>query len=183
MPTLTGSKKPLFFIILSKIKTQEGGHTVVELMLVMVVLAILTLASFDLFTALLHSAIVAQRQAVASTLATNQMEYLKSLPYDNLAVAGGAIVASQTIPASFTKKVNGDTYTITTSITYADDAYDGCGSYPSQALKQQYCRNYPPPASAPATDNNPGDYKDVNVTVTDTSGLQLAERNTQIPSW
>ena len=161
-------------------KQHEGGYTLVELMLVMVVLAILTLASFDLFTALLHSAIVAQRQAVASTLATNQMEYLKSLPYDNLAVTGGAIVASQTIPASFTKKISGITYTVTNSITYVDNAYDGCGSYPTQALKQQYCRDYPPPNGAPSPDTNPGDYKDLNVTVTDNTGLQLASVDSQV---
>ena len=160
----------------------EAGYTLVELMVSIAIVAILSLSALTLFTALLHSAIVSQREAVASTLATNQMEYLKSLPYDNLAVAGGAIVSSTTIPGTATKKVNGDTYTITTSITYADDAYDGCGSYPTQALKQQYCRNYPPPSGAPATDNNPGDYKDVNVTVTDTSGLQLAELDTQIAS-
>jgi len=161
-------------------KRNDTGYTLVELLMVIAVLAILSLGTFDLFVSLLHSAIVGTRQAVASTLATNQMEYLKSLPYDNLAVTGGAIVSSTTIPGTVTKKVNGDTYTITTSITYADDAYDGCGSYPTQALKQKYCRDYPPPSGAPATDTNPADYKDVNVSVTDKSGLQLAAIDTQI---
>jgi prepilin-type N-terminal cleavage/methylation domain-containing protein len=161
-------------------KRKEAGYTLVELLMVISVLAILSLGAFDLFVSLLHSAIVASRQAVASTLATNQMEYLKSLPYDNLAVAGGPIISTNTIPATVTKKVNGNTYTITTNISYADDAYDGCGSYPTQALKQQYCRNYPPPSGAPATDGNPGDYKDVNVSVTDKSGLQLAALDTQV---
>ena len=151
-----------------------------ELLVVIVVVSSLSLGAFSLFTSLLHSAIVAKRQAVASTLATNQMEYLKSLPYDNLAVAGGPIVASTTIPASFTKKINGDIYTVTTNISYTDDAYDGCGSYPSQSLKQQYCRNYPPPTGAPSVDTNPADYKDVNVTVTDTSGSHLAALDTQV---
>ncbi len=151
-----------------------------ELMVTLTVLAIIGLGAFSLFTSLLHSAIVAQRQAVASSLANNQMEYLKSLPYDHLAVTGGAIVSTTTIPPSFTKKVQGVTYTVTTSITYADDAYDGCGSYPSQALKQKYCRNYPPPSGAPSTDSNPGDYKDANVTVTDPSGTSLASLDTQI---
>ncbi len=146
----------------------------------MTVLAILTLGALTLFTSLLHSAIVAQRQAAASSLATNQMEYLKSLPYDHLAVAGGPIVSTTTIPASFTKKIQGITYTVTTSVSYADDAYDGCGSYPNDTLKQKYCRNYPPPSDAPATDNNPGDYKDVRVAVTDPSGTQLASLDTQV---
>ncbi len=161
-------------------KRNETGYTLVELLMVIAVLAILSLGAFDLFVSLLHSAIVGTRQAVASTLATNQMEYLKSLPYDNLAVTGGAIVSNTTIPGTITKTVNGDTYTITTNITYVDNAYDGCGSYPTQALKQKYCRDYPPPSGAPATDTNPADYKDVNVSVTDKSGLQLASIDTQI---
>lgn len=163
-------------------KQNEAGYTLVELMVSMAVLAILALGSFTLLTALLHSAIVSQRQAVASTLATNQMEYLKSLPYDNLAVAGGAIYSTTTIPATVTKTIEGDKYTVTTSITYADDAYDGCGSYPTQALKQQYCRNYPPPSGAPSLDSNPADYKDLNVTVTDISGSTLAELDSQVAS-
>lgn len=161
-------------------KRNEAGYTLVELLMIIAVLAILALGAFSLFISLLHSAIVAKRQAVASTLATNQMEYLKSLPYDNLAVTGGAIVSSTTIPGTLTKKVDGITYTVTTNISYADDAYDGCGSYPTQALKQQYCRNYPPPSGAPSTDTNPADYKDVSVTVTDTSGLHLASLDSQI---
>jgi type II secretory pathway pseudopilin PulG len=161
-------------------KKVESGYTLVELMLSLVVLVIIGLAFFDLFISLLHSAVIAQRQAVATTLANNQMEYLKSLPYNNLAVTGGAIPATTTIPAKITKKVNGDTYTVTTSIVYVDDAYDGCGSYPTQALKQQYCRSYPPPTGAPALDTNPADYKDVNVVVTDNSGLQLASVDSQI---
>jgi len=161
-------------------KHNEAGYTLVELMVTIAVLAVLSLGTFDLLISLLHSAVVSQRQAVASTLATNQMEYLKSLPYDNLAVAGGPIISTTTIPATLTKKVNGDTYTITTNISYVDDAYDGCGSYPTQALKQKYCRNYPPPSGAPATDTNPADYKDVNVSVTDKSGSDLASVDTQI---
>lgn len=161
-------------------RQKQGGYTLVELMVTMAVLAVLGLGAFTLFTSLLHSAIVAQRQAVASALATNQTEYIKSLPYDHLAVTGGAIVSTTTIPATFTKKVQGVTYTVTSSITYADDAYDGCGSYPNQTLKQKYCRNYPAPSGAPSVDNNPGDYKDINVTVTDASGTQLASIDTHI---
>lgn len=163
-----------------RMKRQEAGYTLVELLVTIVVLSIISLGIFNLFVSLLHSAIVSTRQAVALTLATNQMEYVKSLPYDNLAVAGGAIVATQTIPATVTKTVNGDTYVVTTSIVYADDAYDGCGSYPTTALKQKYCRNYPAPTGAPNPDTNPGDYKDVNVSVTDKFGTHLAELDTHV---
>jgi type II secretory pathway pseudopilin PulG len=160
-------------------KVRAGGFTLVELLLSFAVLSLIALAFFDLFISLTHSAIVAQREAVAETIATNQMEYLKSLPYNNLAVAGGPIVSSSYVPASVTKTTDGHTYTITNNISYADDAYDGCGSYPSAALKQQYCRNYS--SSSPTnTDTNPADYKDINVTVTDSTGLQLAELDTDV---
>jgi prepilin-type N-terminal cleavage/methylation domain-containing protein len=160
-------------------KRSEVGFTLVELVVSMTVVSVLALGAFQLFISLLHSAMVAQRQAVASTLATNQMEYIKSLPYDSLAVAGGAIVSSTTIPSQVVKKVDGRNYTIKTSITYADDAYDGCGSYPTTALRQQYCRNYPAPGGS-GTDLNAGDYKDITVTVTDISGTKLATLDTQI---
>lgn len=159
---------------------EKDGYTLVELMVSLVVISILVLGSFNLFSSLLHSAIVSQRQSVASTLGTNQMEYVKSLPYDQLAVSGGAIVATSYLPATVTKKVQGVTYTVTTSISYADDAFDGCGSYPTQALKQQYCRNYPPPTGSPATDTNAADYKVVHVTVKDKSGTELATLDTHV---
>lgn len=172
--------KSLMLIYTSTMNQPEGGFSIVELLLTIVILGIMTLSSAVLMIALLHSAQVAKRQATALTLATNQMEYLKSLPYDNLAVTGGAIPAATTIPATFNTRVNGDKYLVKTSIVYVDNAFDGCGSYPSQALKQLYCRDYPPPSGAPATDTNPADYKDVTVQVFDVSGLQLALLDTNI---
>ncbi len=170
----------LFYNRVIVIKNDEG-FTLVELLLSLVVLMIIGITFFDLYVSVLHSSIVAQRQAVALSLATNQMEYLQSLPYNNLAVTGGPIPAPVTIPAVIYKTENNHSYTITTSINYVDDAYDGCGSYPTLALEKQYCRNYPPPSGAPV-DSNPEDYKDVRVVVTDNSGLQLAALDTQIAS-
>lgn len=152
----------------------------VELVVAILVLSIITISILQLFTALVNSALLMKRKSVALTLATNQMEYLKSLPYNNLAVAGGSIVATNPLPASFVKKVNGTNFTVRTSINYIDDAYDGCGSYPNQTLKERYCRNYPSPSGAPTTDTNAGDYKIINVSVTDPSGRVLSDVDTQI---
>lgn len=158
----------------------QAGFTLVELSLTLVIMSIVIVSLFGLFVSLVNSATTAKRRAVALTLATNQMEYLKSLPYDSLAVAGGSIAAVNPLPASFTKKVSNVPYTVTTSVSYVDDAYDGCGSYPTQDLKQQYCRNYPPPAAAPSTDTNPADYKIAHVAVKNSAGTQLASVDTQI---
>ena len=161
-------------------KKQSGGFTLVELTVAIIVLGSITIAMFTLFSALVNSTIIARRQAVALTLATNQMEYLKSLPYDSLAVQGGSIYATTLLPATKTQTLNGVTYTITTSIGYADDAYHGCGSYPTTALKQAYCKNYPAPSSAPSLDTNPADYKILHIVVTDKTGKRLSTLDTQV---
>jgi len=158
----------------------SGGFTIVETVVGLVVLAIVALAMFSLFVALTNSTVISQHKAVALTLATNQMEYLKSLPYDNLAVQGGSIYSSNPLPATTTKVENGVTYNIVTAINYVDDAYDGCASYPTQQLKQLYCRNYPPPSGAPAVDTNPADYKVLDVTVSAPANVQLAEVDTEV---
>ncbi|MFO0882087.1 MAG: carboxypeptidase regulatory-like domain-containing protein [Candidatus Saccharimonadales bacterium] len=162
--------------------TALGGHgfTLTEVLIANIVFAIVALSFIGLFTALVSSASTTKRKAVALTLATNQMEYLKSLPYDSLAVAGGSIYSASPLPATSTQTVNNFSYTITTAVSYADDAYDGCASYPSQALKLKYCRNYPPPTGAPATDTNPEDYKVINVIVASKTGVKLAEVDTQV---
>ena len=162
-------------------RKNESGFTLVELMVTIAVVSILSIATLSLLTSLLHGSVVSQRQAVSLTLATNQMEYLKSLPYDTLAVAGGPIISNTYVPATITKTVEGYTYTVTTNINYVDDAYNGCGTYPTLALEQQYCRDYPPPSGAP----NPGntdDFKDVNVTVKDEQGKLLSYQDTYIAS-
>ncbi len=156
------------------------GFTLIELVVAIAVLAILSVGVLGLLSSLVFSANLTKRKAVAMTLAVNQMEYLKSLPYDSLAVAGGAIYSASPLPASYTKTINGLTYTIYTSINYVDDAFDGCSSYPSQALKEKYCRNYPPPSGAPATDTNPADYKIIHVYVNTPKYAPLATVDTEI---
>ncbi len=163
-----------------KDKLGSGGYTLIELVISLTVFAIIILSSFTLFTALVNSTVVAKRKAVASSIATNEMETIKSLPYDSLAIAGGSIYSTNPLPATNTQKINGVSYTVTKSINYVDDAFDGCANYPSQELKEKYCRNYPAPAGAPNPDTNPQDYKIVHINVKDSSGLKLADVDTQI---
>lgn len=165
---------------MKSLRRDQGGVTLVELVIGMAVVALIIATVFGLFVTMVRSSVISKHQAVASTLATNQMEYLKSLPYDSLAIAGGSIYSTSPLPATSTQKLDGVTYKVTTSINYVDDAFDGCASYPSQQLKEQYCRNYPAHSGAPAVDSNPRDYKVVHVSVTDKSGLNLADVDTQV---
>ena len=56
------------------------------------------------------------------------MEYLKSLPYDSLAIAE-AVYKPPTCPVLL-QTVNGIKYKIVTTISYIDDAFDGAGRIP-----------------------------------------------------
>ncbi len=161
-------------------KTDARGFTLVELAVAVVVLSMMVIAAMGLYISLIQSAVVSKQKTAALLLATNQLEYLKSLPYNSLAVAGGSIVSSNPLPASKTQTLSGVTYTVKTAISYVDDAFDGCGSYPSQQLEQTYCRNYPPPSGAPATDLNPADYKIIRVSVYDRTNTLLAYDDTEI---
>lgn len=159
---------------------REGGFTIVELVISLTIFAIVALSSLSLLTALINSTTVAKRIAVASTLATNQMEYIKSLPYDSLAITGGDIYAPVTLPSTTERTLNGVKYTIRTGIRYVDDAFDGCANYASPAIKDKYCVNQPVPTSVTTADGSPQDYKVVNVKVYDKNNAKLAEVDTQI---
>ncbi|MBP7767127.1 hypothetical protein KA068_01250 [Candidatus Saccharibacteria bacterium] len=156
-----------------------SGFIIAELVIGMVVFSMIAVSFLGLYAVMIQSTLIGKKKAVASNLATNQMEYLKSLPYNSLAVVGGAIQSSNPLPNSTTTTINGITYTTKTSINFVDDAYDGCGSYPTPQLKQLYCRNFPSPAGAPSLDLNPGDYKIVHVSVFSPSDSKIAEVDTQ----
>jgi prepilin-type N-terminal cleavage/methylation domain-containing protein len=157
----------------------ERGYTLVELMIGMVLLGLLAISMLTLFTTLIRSTVIIKRKAVASTLAITKMEYLKSLPFNSLAMVGGSFVAGSYLPVNTTTVLNGVTYTTKTDIDYVDDAYDGCAHYQTVAIAKKYCRNYPM-TGTPATDNNPQDYKIIHVKVTDQNSLILAEVDSQI---
>jgi prepilin-type N-terminal cleavage/methylation domain-containing protein len=149
-----------------------AGFTLVELTVTIVIIGIVVVSFFGLFVSLVHSTIIAKRRDTALTLATNQMEYLKSQPYDSLIVQS---------PTSTIKTLNGVNYTVKTTIKYIDDAYDGCGSgYNAATPISVYCRNYPAPSGAPNPDLNPADYKIAHVGVTDNSGANLASVDTEM---
>lgn len=65
-------------------------------------------------------------RAGAIALANERMEYLRSLPYDQVATLGG--VPAGTIPSTEDVELNGITYTRRTIVLYGDDPKDGLGA-------------------------------------------------------
>src|SRR3990167_1071556 len=157
----------------TQLKTNESGVTLVELVIGLTIFAIVALSLLGLFTSFVQSSILIKRKSVAITLATNRMEYLKSLPYNSLVIAGGSIYGTAPLPADTYDTLNGVTYRTNVSINYVDDAYDGCAS-------SLNCKNQPAPSGAPATDTNPADYKIIHVVVYGPNNIPYAEVDTQI---
>lgn len=158
----------------------ERGFTLVELVTALGVFSVIAISILGLYTSLVSTTIIMKQKSIALSLANNHVEYLKSLPYTSLAVTGGSIYSPSPIPSTTTKTVDRFNYTVKTSINYVDNAFDGCANYPSEAIKQKYCRNYPAPSGAPNPDSNPQDYKIAHVTVYGRNNTKLAELDTQI---
>lgn len=157
----------------------NDGYSVPELVVAMAILVSLSVAVLGAYTILVSSAGLAKMKSAGLGLATQQLEYLRSLPYDYLAVQGGSINSSgPKIPG--TKQLSSGNYTfvVTTTIQYADDAYDGCLGYP--AAQSYLCRNGPPKTGT-AVDSNPRDYKLADVVVREKkSNREVARVSTQI---
>ncbi len=164
-----------------KFENDARGFTIAELMVTIVVFAIISLAAYQILIAYISASSQAQLRSVALGIATEQIEYLRSLPYDRLAIQGGSIISSGTlIPPNTTIKRGGRDFIVTTAIKYVDDAYDGCLVY--SAPQAYLCRNGPAKTGLPA-DNNPRDYKLGDVTVKDkASGQEYASLSTQFTS-
>lgn len=155
------------------------GYSIPELIVAIVILTTLVLGVMGTYAVLLGSAGLAKKKAAGLGLATSQLEYLRSLSYDDLAVQGGAIDSSgPKIPASKEEQSGPYTFVVTTAIQYVDDAYDGCFNYP--AGQEYLCRNGPAVTGKPK-DTNPRDYKIADVVVTEkNSSKEVTRVSTQI---
>lgn len=148
-----------------KVKTNSAGFTIVEVLVSSLIIALLSIALFNGYIVFNSAQVYARYKTIGTELAVNQIEYFKSLPYDDLAVQGGAIVHPDPLPNTEYQTVDATTYQIVSSINYVDDAFDGCGNYPDTETKNLLCHNLPSPGGAPSTDTNPADYKIANVKV------------------
>lgn len=152
-----------------KMRDEQGGFTLPELIVTMVVFAIVAFSVYTLLTGYITSSAAAQLKSIAVEVATEEMESLRSVAYNDLAVAGGSIVSAGTyLPATQDVTRAARHFIVVTDVRYIDDAYDGCFSYASTAQRDAYCRNSPPLNTLPV-DNNPKDYKVIQVTVKDKS--------------
>ena len=154
-------------------KNNESGFTIVELLISIVVFVIVSASTITLLISYISISGYAQSKSAAISIATQKIENLQQLSYNELAVEGGAIVISGTpLPASETVERSSKKYIVKTEINYSDDAFDGCYSYSPEQMTTR-CVNGPPATGKPI-DNNPRDYKLAQVRVYDTNNRMLA---------
>ncbi len=106
---------------------------------VIIGVSLMVIVFMALFTALrvaLELSKLAKAKAVATQLASSQMEYLRSLPYASLGTVGGT--PSGAIPTVATSTDSGGTYVVRTDISYIDDGADGTGPQDSNNIPEDY---------------------------------------------
>ena len=97
---------------------------------------IIFLALFGLLRASFLVSSLAKSKAVATSIATSQMEYVRSLPYDSIGTVGG--IPAGVIPQTATTTMNNLSYGVRTFIQYVDDPADGLGALDQTGITTDY---------------------------------------------
>lgn len=112
------------------------GFTLVETVVAIGVLVIF----FAGITAILHMSLTNYAQArvrtVAMGLAEDRLEMARNLPFDSVGTVGG--IPSGSLKAEEQVELNGQTFTLTTSVVFIDDPFDGLA--PSDIIPTDYKR-------------------------------------------
>lgn len=99
-------------------------------------LLIIFMALFGVFRASIALTAVAKARSGATALATEQMEYIRSVTYANTGTVGG--IPAGVIDPEFETTLNGKEYTTRTFIQYIDDPADGLDALDDTGIITDY---------------------------------------------
>ncbi len=99
---------------------------------------IVFLALFGLLRTSLLISSSAKAKAGATAVATTQMEYIRSLPYDTVGTVGG--IPAGPVAQYATTTLNGIPYAVRTLVEYVDDDADGEGALDTNGITTDYKR-------------------------------------------
>lgn len=114
------------------------GFGLIDVLVGTALMLVVFLALFGILRASLLIASLAHAKAGATTIAQVQMEYLRSLSYDNLGTVGG--IPAGTIAQDATTTENGIDYAVHTFVSYIDDPADGTGASDTNGITTDYKR-------------------------------------------
>lgn len=118
------------------------GTTLIEVLVALFVFSVMTLTFYEVFTIGLVQIGDAQRRLQAMALATEQMEKIRNLAYEDVGFASGVpvcVVHCVLVPEE-EKSLGNGVFHILTSIQYRDDATDGTLAAHTDAIPTDYKR-------------------------------------------
>ncbi len=114
------------------------GMTLVDVLVGTALVVIVFAGLFGILRASLKVSGLAKLKATATTIATSQIESIRSLSYTAIGTDGG--IPAGAIAQSTTTSNGGLPFTVRTYIEYADDAKDGLGAADSNGITTDYKR-------------------------------------------
>ena len=114
------------------------GMSLVDVLVGIALILIVFLALMGLLRASLPVSSSSKAKAGATTVAMTQMEYLRSLSYNDIGTVGG--IPAGAVPQYATTTFNGIPYGVRTFVQYVDDPADGSGSGDSNGIITDYKR-------------------------------------------
>lgn len=116
--------------------------TLIETLVTVTILAVVSLALYQIFTKIIEVTAVIQDKLAITSIATEQLEIIRNIPYSSVGTVGGIPAGVITPNQVLVRDYN--TYNINTVVRAIDEPFDGV---------------YP-------TDTNPGDNKLIEISVT-----------------
>ena len=112
------------------------GFSLIDVVVGTAILLVVFVALLGVFRASLALTASAKARSGATALASEQMEFVRSLTYANTGTVGG--IPAGTVPQTQTRTLNGIDYTIRTFIQYIDDSKDGLGTLDENGVITDY---------------------------------------------
>ncbi len=112
------------------------GMTLVDVIVGIGLFLVVFVGLFGILRASLQISGLAKVKAIATTVATSQMEYIRSLPYEQMGTLGG--IPAGTIPQYASSTNGGLRFDVRTYIEYADDPADGAGAADTNGITTDY---------------------------------------------
>jgi hypothetical protein len=126
------------------------GMTLIDVLIGTALVVIIFTGLFEALRVSVQLSSYIRIEAGAEAVGNNEMEYIRSLPYDSVGTVGG--IPNGAIPQNSTVAQGGATYTVNTFVDYYDDPADGLGAADSNGIT--------------------ADYKQIKITVSYTVGTQ-----------
>lgn len=118
------------------INRRHQAFTMVETLVALAILSLFFTAVVLILQQILDNLGHARVRATALALTQSKMEEIRNLPYADVGTIGG--IPQGTIPQTETVTINGQDFTVLTSVIYLDDPFDGVA--PADLLNTDYKR-------------------------------------------